>query len=80
MYDYELFIRALVVSLKLSEVGQVVNDVCYCPILHSVEIYFSRGRKASITIKTDRVLPALDLMQIVIEVIRKETGGGENEN
>ena len=80
MYDYELFIRSLVVSLKLSEVGQVVNDVCYSPILHSVEIYFSRGRKASITMKADSVLSGLDLMQIVSEVIRIETGGSKNEN
>ena len=75
MYDYDLFVRALVLALKLSEAGQLVEDVCYYPILHRLDIYFTGSRKASITIKTDRVLPALDLMQIVIEVIRKETGG-----
>lgn len=80
MYDYDLFVRALVVALKLSEVGQLVNDVAYYPILHRLEIYFSRGRNASITIKTDSVLSALDLMQIVTEVIRIETGGRKNEN
>lgn len=78
MYDYDLFVRALVVALKLSEVGQFVNDVAYYPILHSLEIYFSWGRKASITLKTDNVLLGLDLMQIVLEVIRIETGGKEN--
>ena len=80
MYDYGLFVRTLVVALKLSEVGQLVNDVAYYPILHRLEIYFSQGRKASITIKTDSVLSALDLMQIVLEVIRIETGGSKNEN
>lgn len=78
MYDYGLFVRTLVVALKLSEVGQLVDYVGYYPILHRLEIYFSRNRKASITIKTDSVLPGLDLMQIVLEVIRIETGGSEN--
>lgn len=77
MYDYDLFVRTLVVALKLSEVGQLVNDVAYYPILHSLEIYFSQGSKASVTIKTDGVLSGLDLMQIVSEVIRIETGGGQ---
>lgn len=78
MYDYDLFVRALVVALKLSEAGQFVNDVAYYPILHSLEIYFSRGRKASVTLKTDNILPGLDLMQIVSEVVRIEAGGKEN--
>lgn len=78
MYDYELFARALVVALKLSEVGQLVNDVAYYPILHRLDIYFTGSRKASITIKADSVLSGLDLMQIVSEVIRIETGGSEN--
>lgn len=80
MYDYDLFVRALVLALKLSEVGQLVEDVCYYPILHRLDIYFTGSRKASIKIKADSVLSGLDLMQIVSEVIRIETGGRENEN
>lgn len=77
MYDYELLVRVLVVALKLSEVGQLVNDVAYYPVLHRLEIYFSRNKTASIRIKTANVLPAVDLMQIVTEVIRIETGGSK---
>ena len=77
MYDYELLVRALVVALKLSEVGQLVNDVAYYPVLHRLEIFFSQGRTASITIKADSVLPAVDLLQIVTEVIRIETRGSK---
>ena len=77
MYDYELLVRALVVALKLSEVGQLVNDVAYYPVLHRLEIYFSQGRTAGIRIKTANVLPAVDVMQIVTEVIRIETGGSK---
>ena len=77
MNDKELFMRALNLTLKLSDVGGSIMEVRYYAGIN--ELIVSFGDKTA-TVKTGWNISDIDLMQIVIEVIRKETGGGENEN
>lgn len=80
MYDYDLFVRALVVALKLSEAGKNIDDLGYYPVLNLITVYFSNGKRAAIKVNGNGILPGLELMQVVLEVIRIETEAGKNEN
>lgn len=77
MNDKELFMRALNLTLKLSDVGESIMEVRYYAGINELIVSFW---DKTATVKTGWNISDIDLMQIVIEVIRKETGGGENEN
>ena len=78
MNEHTLFLQALNLALQLSEVGSVIMEVRYYTGINEVVVSFWENKTA--TVKVGYNLSALDLMQIVIEVIRKETGGSKNEN
>ena len=78
MNEHTLFLQALNLALQLSEVGSVIMEVRYYTGINEVVVSFWENKTATVKVRYN--LSALDLMQIVIEVIRKETGGGENEN
>ena len=73
MNEHTLFLQALNLALQLSEVSSVIMEVRYYTGINEVVISFWDNKTA--TVKVGYNLSALDLMQIVIEVIRKETGG-----
>ena len=78
MNEHTLFLQALNLALQLSEVGSVIMEVRYYTGINEVVVSVWENKTATVKVRYN--LSALDLMQIVIEVIRKETGGGENEN
>ena len=78
MNEHTLFLQALNLALQLSEVGRVIMEVRYYTGINEVVISFWENKTA--TVKVGYNLSALDLMQIVTEVIRIETGGSKNEN
>ena len=77
MNDKELFMRALNLALKLSAAGENIMEVRYYSGIN--ELIVSFGDKTA-TVKTGWNISDIDLMQIVIEVIRKETEGSKNDN
>ena len=78
MNEHRLFLQALNLALQLSEVGSVIMEVRYYTGINEVVVSFWENKTATVKVRYN--LSALDLMQIVIEVIRKETGGSKNEN
>ena len=73
MNEHTLFLQALNLALQLSEVGSVIMEVRYYTGINEVVVSFWENKTATVKVRYN--LSALDLMQIVIEVIRKETGG-----
>ena len=77
MNEHTLFLQALNLALQLSEVGSVIMEVRYYTGINEVVVSFWENKTATVKVRYN--LSALDLMQIVIEVIRKETGGSKND-
>ena len=77
MNDKELFMRALNLALKLSAAGENIMEVRYYSGINELIVSFWNGKKA--TAKVGWNITELDLMQLAVEIIRIETGGGTHE-
>lgn len=75
MSDYKLFMQALNLTLQLSAAGESVDRVSYYPG-HGVLVVMFQDKMASVNVNWN--ITELDLMQLAVEIIRKETGGSEN--
>ena len=75
MSDIHLFIDALILALKLSEIGGKISGIGYYPSFNELIVYLV-DRRAVVKVGED--LSGIELTQIVLEVIRIETGGSEN--